>query len=596
MEYINNNEEYMEAEGEDEWDITTDSSISSSLLSLNNVNEENEYYHKKQAKSYEEALEFARHMCSSDFYDKLEVANITNLCGDANQTKFNVRATHMLHDYEKEELNKFLGFKVHQMLQPSEDNHHPIIVNYDLTDKEINPLQSNTEYMHDSSSIDMMYNEVTSDNNNITLDEHKEEVEEEDKEEEEDTYLLHITKKRKIDDIHVENANYEEEEVEEEELRYFREEVERKAKFLEKYNHEYQEKEKHDIEKLKYYLPVEPITEKDLEREIITIRYNKKSSKSVLRILIENYVYVTYLFNKHTRELYKFNLLDMGTRCIPYGIQGTTTKFAKNDIRYLHGGSNLIFTSSVVVETGSTNPVIASKLLEHTINILRNECGMNSIAIKDRRCQNVVATGSLNFAICLNVLKYTFPYVVYNKSHFAGAVIKIVDIKPLLSTKNGGGSSFNYNSRTEDDIDDFIYYEKDEDLMKGVIPEHLVKSNDNHQKSSSYTSSSTNHENIQSNEEGGGSKASTSSTGVVYEDDVDGDIFTQDEKEDHVAALVFPQGQVICVGSNSRDCVIRSYVKLYQILEHCRDTPENLRLERQLLSKGRGGGGGGTKK
>src|ERR1019366_10660452 len=103
-------------------------------------------------------------------------------------------------------------------------------------------------------------------------------------------------------------------------------------------------------------------------------------------------------------------------------------------------------------------------------------CGMNSIGIKDRRCQNVVATGSLNFSICLNVLKYKYPYVVYNKSHFAGAVNKIADIKPLFT--NSSGQTYGYNSRLDGDMDDFIYYERDEDLMKGVIPEHLVKSND----------------------------------------------------------------------------------------------------------------------
>lgn len=333
----------------------------------------------------------------------------------------------------------------------------------------------------------------------------------------------------------------------------------------------------------KCLLPKEPITDKDMKREIITIRYDE--SVFHMKILIENYVYVTYIGNKNeTNKRYKFNLLDMAAKTLGFGIQHSKNKFSKNDLRY-RWGSHLIFESSVIVETGSTNPILAAKLLEHTMNVFKYVCGYHNIDIKERKCHNVVATGILNFGLCLELLKERYPFVTYEKKNFAGAIIRINDID------NHSFASLNSNKLLDlQDNDEYINYEKnkgyrnDEEIYNKLYNTNSININ------KEYSNISDENEkdiirknlNIDYNDNNTKSTANNNRYEVNYDEF---DLFhpSRTNKEKNVTALVFPLGQVICVGNKSREGVTESYTKLYSILYQCRDTPENIKLEKQIL-------------
>ncbi len=324
---------------------------------------------------------------------------------------------------------------------------------------------------------------------------------------------------------------------------------------------------------MKLLLPSEPITDKDMIREIITIRHETKPLQMSVRI--DNYVFVSYLCNKNDpRKRCKINLQDMAAKTLVFGIQHSRNKFAKNDLRY-RWGSHLVFESGVLIETGCTSTLLAAKLLEHTMNIFRYVCGYYNIGVWERKCHNVVATGNLNFGLCLELLKDRYPYVVYEKKNFAGAIIRIKDINAFREMNGGNGQNNHNGSTILDNIDEFLNYEKN---YPNVAEEYNRRYNN-----IGSESEQRERDLIQSN-------LSHGNNGVQYEvtyDEYDMLHILRGQKEKNIKALVFPGGRVICVGSRSREGVIESYTELFPILESCRDTPENIEEERRILQKRR---------
>lgn len=309
--------------------------------------------------------------------------------------------------------------------------------------------------------------------------------------------------------------------------------------------------------------PSEPITDADIDREFITIRTG--NSPRHLKIRIDNYVFVTYLYNKSdSRKRCKINLLDMAAKTLRFGIQYSEHKFSKNDIRY-RWGSHLVFESGVLVETGSTNPLLAAKLLEHTMNIFRYVCGYHDIGICERRCDNVVATGSLNFGLCLELLKEKYPFVTYEKADFAGAIIRIKEI----DMHERGNTASSATATIFDNEEEYVNHERGQ---VNIADEYNRKYND------------VGNEAEQREQEVLKNMADAASTS--YEtmcDDFDISNILRNPKEKNIKALVFPYGRVICVGNKSREGVIESYSRLFPILESVRDTPENLKKEAALI-------------
>lgn len=336
-------------------------------------------------------------------------------------------------------------------------------------------------------------------------------------------------------------------------------------------HHQYRDMVKADL--MKHLSPSIPITEQDMVREIITIRHDTKPLH--MKIRIENYVYVTYLSNTNDhRKRCKINLLDMASKTLMFGIQHSKNKFSKNDLRYRQG-SHLIFESGVLVETGSTNPLLAAKLLEHTMNIFRYVCGYYNIGIWERRCHNVVATGSLNFGLCLELLKHRYPYVTYERKNFAGfsgAIICINDIDTWGNT-NGATVPRSSDQRTTifDDLEDYINYEKN---CVDFADEYNRKYNN-----IGSEAEQRERDLIQCNLT---IPASASLQYEVLYDEFDISHVLRGNKEKNVKALVFPRGRVICVGNKSREGVIEAYSKLFPILESVRDSPENIKEEKRI--------------
>ena len=304
---------------------------------------------------------------------------------------------------------------------------------------------------------------------------------------------------------------------------------------------------------MKYLSPSEPITEQNMTREIITIKHETKPLH--LKIRIDNYVFVTYLCNKNEpRKRCKINLLDMAAKTLAFGTQHSRNKFAKNDLRY-RWGSHLVFESGVLIETGCTSSLLAAKLLEHTMNIFKYVCGYLNIGIWERRCENVVATGCINFGICLELLKDRYHYVTYEKANFAGAIICIKDI-----------NAHKTNTSSEDE---FVNYEKNH---ANVAEEYNRKynhvGNEAEQREHDYIH---------------GQPPSSNQPYEVTYDECDMLHILRSHKEKNVKALVFPGGRVICVGNKSREGVIESFSELFPILESCRDTPENIEAEKLII-------------
>lgn len=344
--------------------------------------------------------------------------------------------------------------------------------------------------------------------------------------------------------------------------------------FGSQYAAHHQERQEVKANLMKHLAPSEPITEQDMIRETITIRHESKPLH--IKIRIENYVYVTYLSNTNDpRKRCKINLLDMASKTLMFGIQHSKNKFSKNDLRY-RWGSHLVFESGVLVETGSTNPLLAAKLLEHTMNIFRYVCGYYNIGIWERRCHNVVATGSLNFGLCLDLLKDRYPYVTYEKKNFAGAIICINDIDAW------GAHNYNTNNHRQHDEPETTIFDDLNEFTK-YYKNTLDHADDYNRKYNNIGSEAEQRERdlIQCNL---AVPVSSSTPYEVMYDEFDITHVLRGNKEKNVKALVFPRGRVICVGNKSREGVIEAYTKLFSLLESVRDTPENIKEEKRIIN------------
>jgi TATA-box binding protein (TBP) (component of TFIID and TFIIIB) len=180
-----------------------------------------------------------------------------------------------------------------------------------------------------------------------------------------------------------------------------------------------------------------PLTADEKKKKVFTVSMKGTS----LLFIIENYVHVTYFVNSLTGDLCKFSLRDLANKLLDYYVEYSCKKFAKVNLRYHDGLSFLLYTSSVLVETGSDNQLLSRRLLQHVVTILREKCGYPHINIKRRKCQNIVATGKLSYHICMNVLKHQFQ-AVHEKDGFAGLVIKHRDLVKFFQARDNGDTGY----------------------------------------------------------------------------------------------------------------------------------------------------------
>lgn len=175
------------------------------------------------------------------------------------------------------------------------------------------------------------------------------------------------------------------------------------------------------------------ITKEDREPEWICVRGETPMQELVL--MIENLVYVTHLCYAFNGKRFIINLETFAVLLAAYGVEYSTDKFAKITLRYRGGPSHLFFGSGAMLETGAYNSIIARKSLNQTLRLLKVVCKFDNIQVSDRRCENIVAKGTLKYELCLHLLKDSYPsYVQYNTSNVAGAFVgAIIRLKKIVT-------------------------------------------------------------------------------------------------------------------------------------------------------------------
>jgi TATA-box binding protein (TBP) (component of TFIID and TFIIIB) len=309
----------------------------------------------------------------------------------------------------------------------------------------------------------------------------------------------------------------------------------------------------------------ESIYPNDISLEKKTFTIQLEGSNSVLDFTIDNYVHVTHLVEDSTNEPGNFNLDKLATHLNKYHAEySRTRKFTKVNLRYHNGPSHLIYSSYVIVETGSDNQALSRILLQKTISIIRDECGYPRVKIQNRKCQNIVSTARFNSPISLNVLKQRFPDTIYKKN-FPGVVIKLRDLEFFYSEEE------EYKLQTTKNF-------KDDDSDREMIRQINSRLN--------LGESST----LMDEEEVVVGDGNLNNDIEKWLDSIknrdDYDILKLIHTEQNTTFLVFDKSQIICTGSKNEKELIYAYSLLYRLLDMCSmNNPKNQRLEKSLSKK-----------
>lgn len=346
-----------------------------------------------------------------------------------------------------------------------------------------------------------------------------------------------------------------------------------------------QQQQKHPVEdpyKLQTYTP-QPLTAEEKKKKIFTMRLHGAH----MLFIIENYVHVTYFVNALTGDLCKFSLRDLAHKLLDYYVEYSCKKFAKVNLRLHDGLSFLLYTSSVLVETGSDNQLLSRRLLQYVIAVLREKCGYPHINIKRRKCQNIVATGKLSYHVCMHVLKHKFT-AAREKDGFAGLVIKHRDLDKFFQNHDKGDTGFECvptDAYVDDDDDDEVIA-----LINSVNDRKLVQQQQQAAEKQRQALS------------GGGSGGSTTITpGFIineYGEEEDEEKAFQriskliDEHDPRSSAqlngtaILFKEGQFISTGCKTDKELVQMMPLLMRLTYKCRECkPKNRRQEAMLVAQ-----------
>jgi len=336
----------------------------------------------------------------------------------------------------------------------------------------------------------------------------------------------------------------------------------------------------------------------DVEQQKEAFVVKSDSSDMELSFDVQNYVFVVRLGNRHdtmTGQPFGFNLPHLATCMLPYYVEYSRKKFAKVNLRYMNGGSHLIYGSAIIVETGSDDTMTSRALLRNTMRILRHDCGYSGLIIKRRICYNIVATGNVNCGLCLNVLRHHFRAASEKKKNFSGVIIKLEDVERHFANRSyydGALAAATIDVDSDDDGGEYAYHPDyvDEEVADRALIDTI-------------------------NDEVGGCNSSDTPVDVkikmepgVEEDErialIDEYVEAATSSMDFVADatgstvdkkttaatengtfLIFKEGQIICTGCKSKKRLLAAYQKIYRLLLLCRETPENAELEKTLMRR-----------
>lgn len=337
------------------------------------------------------------------------------------------------------------------------------------------------------------------------------------------------------------------------------------------------------------------ITDDDRKRTA----YRVEVGTTHIDIVVENYVYASYFCNRHTGAPYPLGLRELAIKMLPYGIQYSKNKFTKVTLKYLNGPSHYFFGKGVLVESGTYGNAIGYKCHHNSMRILRETCLYDSVCVKKRRCQNIVAKGTLPFGLCIELLKHRYPnYVQYDKTKFAGAIIRLNDVDADRSRhrRHNSSSSSSHSDETDssDDDDDeydsssssssssYEYYERmpyeektcHEDFDYNVLVDRETRKR--------------NEALLRKKEEHVWEKKPLRHKDMVQLhnpdelDDYQVEALTQKKNE---TILVFSGGRIICAGCRSDAAVCKSFDKVMPMLENCQDSEMNKAAEADHLKR-----------
>lgn len=362
----------------------------------------------------------------------------------------------------------------------------------------------------------------------------------------------------------------------------------------------------------------------DRDRTLLRI----ENDDAYVDVMIENYVYVSYFCNRNDGSRYRLALRELAIRILGYGIQYSKNKFTKLTIKYLNGPSHYFFGSGVLVESGTYSDAIAYKTHHHSMRILKEYCHYDSICVKKRKCQNIVAKGTLPFGLCLVLLKHKYPGLVhYNCEDFAGAIIRPGNMDDEMHDKGSKRRHRVNRKSTKTITEGYDAYSDDED-EDGEDEEDDESSSFTKTTSSSGKSegddSSSSYEYFSKSEYAGKTchpdfdynmidkeerrrneallqKIEDESLYRVLEKkplrqkellqmhnaaDLDDYQVTALTRKKKVTILAFLKGCIICAGSKEDKEVKKVYSKVLPMLYSCRDSDENKAAEAELIRKG----------
>lgn len=341
----------------------------------------------------------------------------------------------------------------------------------------------------------------------------------------------------------------------------------------------------HDGDKLLITATEDRITDEDRERAPLRI----ENGDAYIDVVIENYVYASYFCNRHTGEKYRFALRELAAQLLGYGIQYSKNKFTKITIKYLNGPSHYIFGSGALVESGTYSDTIAYKTHHHSMRILAEHCHHPSIAVKKRKCQNIVAKGILPFGLCLVLLKHKYKNCVeYDSSEgFVGAIIRPdnIDHEPSTHHHEWDESESETDSQSDDSSSSYEYFERLNRKQRMCHPEfdyNMIDKEERKRQTEALLKRQANDSLLQEKEPLNVHDV-IQAQNMVDLDDYQLNVLTKKKK---ITILAFSGGCIICAGTTDPEEMVKTYSKVLPMLSSCRDSEANKLAEAELIRKG----------
>ncbi len=326
------------------------------------------------------------------------------------------------------------------------------------------------------------------------------------------------------------------------------------------------------------------------EEDRVTLDDRKRTSFSVevtgvvMEVVIENYVFSSYLCNAKG-EPYRLSLKKIAALLLAYGIQFSKNKFTKITIKYVDGPSHYLFKSGVIVESGTYGNAISYKCHHLTMRILSECCLNEHIYVKKRRCQNIVAKGTLPFAIRIELLAARYPDCVkYEKARFAGAIIRLNDID--ADEEEDDYSCVSSWGNSESDSDSSSSYEYFERMP---YEEKTCHEDFDYEVQIDKKTRKANEDLLRKREEGRPvEKKPMRHRDLLHlhnPDDLNDYQIEALSQKKNETILVFMGGRTICAGCRKDAAVKKAFDKVIPMLESCQDNEVNRQAEQDAIAK-----------